>query len=154
MVHSLCEWFMQTYGDWNYQPRAFVMPISQQAKPADRAAEEETEIRLARQAETKAAQAESIPKDSRRQQVARAASQRQKTEAETRYIIDQQLRQVGWEVDTENLCFSNGTRPAKGRNIAIAEWPIDSTVGDMAVLTTLSLLGCNWLVLLSGNKLK
>ena len=20
MAHSLCEWFMQTYGDWNYQP--------------------------------------------------------------------------------------------------------------------------------------
>ena len=69
-------------------------------------------------------------KKKRRQQAARAASQRQKTEAETRYIIDQQLCQVGWEADTENLRFSNGTRPAKGRNLAIAEWPTDSTVGN------------------------
>lgn len=26
MAHSLCEWFMQTYGDWNYQTVPFVMP--------------------------------------------------------------------------------------------------------------------------------
>ena len=26
MAHSLCEWFMQTYGDWNYQHHNFVMP--------------------------------------------------------------------------------------------------------------------------------
>ena len=25
MAHSLCEWFMQTYGDWNYSHRDFVM---------------------------------------------------------------------------------------------------------------------------------
>ena len=37
---------------------------------------------------------------------------------------------MGWEADTENLRFSNGTRPAKGRNLAIAEWPTDSTVGN------------------------
>ena len=37
---------------------------------------------------------------------------------------------MGWEADTENLRFSNGTRPTKGRNLAIAEWPTDSTVGN------------------------
>ena len=26
MAHSLCEWFMQTYGDWNYSHKDFVMP--------------------------------------------------------------------------------------------------------------------------------
>ena len=46
-----------------------------------------------------------------------------KSEAETRYMIDEQLRQVGWEADTENLRYSKGTRPAKGHNMAIAEWP-------------------------------
>lgn len=85
---------------------------------------------LVKEAEEKAAASNSVTKEKRRQQAARAASQRQKTEAETRYIIDQQLRQVGWEADTENLRFSNGTRPTKGRNLAIAEWPTDSTVGN------------------------
>lgn len=130
MAHSLCEWFMQTYGDWNYQHHEFVMPAPQQAKAMDKAAEEQTETRLAQEAEEKAAQAEAISKDSRRKRASLTASQRQKTEAETRYIIDQQLRQVGWEADTENLRFSKGTRPTKGHNLAIAEWPTDSTVGN------------------------
>lgn len=130
MAHSLCEWFMQTYGDWNYQTVPFVMPTdSQEQDIAD--TDDAQEESLVKEAEEKAAaSSNSVTKEKRRQQAARAASQRQKTEAETRYIIDQQLRQVGWEADTENLRFSNGTRPTKGRNLAIAEWPTDSTVGN------------------------
>ena len=129
MAHSLCEWFMQTYGDWNYQTVPFVMPTdSQEQDIAD--TDDAQEESLVKEAEEKAAASSSVTKEKRRQQAAKAASQRQKTEAETRYIIDQQLRQVGWEADTENLRFSNGTRPAKGRNLAIAEWPTDSTVGN------------------------
>lgn len=129
MAHSLCEWFMQTYGDWNYQSIPFVMPTdSQKQDIAD--TDDAQEESLVKEAEEKAAASSSITKEKRRQQAAKAASQRQKTEAETRYIIDQQLRQVGWEADTENLRFSDGTRPAKGRNLAIAEWPTDSTVGN------------------------
>ena len=68
--------------------------------------------------------------DDRRKQAGKAAGRRFKSEAETRYLIDEQLRKVGWEVDTEKLRYSKGTRPAKGHNIAIAEWPTDSTVGN------------------------
>lgn len=129
MAHSLCEWFMQTYGDWNYQTVPFVMPTDLQKQDiAD--TDDAQEESLVKEAEEKAAASSSVTKEKRRQQAAKAASQRQKTEAETRYIIDQQLRQVGWEADTENLRFSNGTRPAKGRNLSIAEWPTDSTVGN------------------------
>lgn len=147
MAHSLCEWFMQTYGDWNYQHHEFVMPVpQQQAKTADQAAEEQEEIRLAQEAEAKAAQTEAISKDSRRRRASQTASQRQRPEAETRFLIDEQLRQVGWEADTENLRFSKGTRPAKGRNLAIAEWPTDSTVGkrgqaDYALFIGLQMVG-------------
>lgn len=131
MAHGLCEWFMQTYGNWDYQPAAFVMPLEIQSIDAsDMLSDEAQEKSLVQEAEKKAASSRSVAKDTRRQQAAKAASQRQKTEAETRYIIDQQLRQVGWEADTENLRYSNGTRPTKGRNLAIAEWPTDSTVGN------------------------
>lgn len=44
-------------------------------------------------------------------------------EAATRKIIDRQLRDAGWEVDSEALTYSRGSRPAKGKNFAIAEWP-------------------------------
>lgn len=51
-------------------------------------------------------------------------------EAETRLIIDAQLRSVGWEANTTILRYSAGTRPQKGRNLAIAEWPTLSANGD------------------------
>jgi len=41
----------------------------------------------------------------------------------TRILIDDQLRDAGWETDTQVLKHSNGTRPEKGKNIAISEWP-------------------------------
>ncbi|MDR2267743.1 MAG: type I restriction-modification system endonuclease [Christensenellaceae bacterium] len=51
-----------------------------------------------------------------------------KTEAQTRMIIDEQLNKAGWLADTTNLTYRNGTRPEKGKNIAIAEWPTDSAL--------------------------
>ena len=51
-----------------------------------------------------------------------AASKLDLDEAETRVLIDQQLRGSGWEADTRTLRHSAGVRPANGRNMAIAEW--------------------------------
>ncbi len=131
MAYSLCEWFMQTYGDWNYQSKPFVMPQNDPASVmSDKRTEQEQEDKLLQEAEAAAAAAPEVEKETRRQQAGRAAGQRVRTEVETRYLIDEQLRKVGWEADTENLRYSKGTRPAKGRNIAIAEWPTDSAVGN------------------------
>lgn len=44
-------------------------------------------------------------------------------EAATRKLIDSQLSQAGWIVDTEALTYAKGARPKKGQNLAIAEWP-------------------------------
>jgi type I restriction enzyme, R subunit len=44
-------------------------------------------------------------------------------EAATRKLIDRQLRDAGWEVDSQALTFGHGVRPTKGKNLAIAEWP-------------------------------
>ena len=41
----------------------------------------------------------------------------------TRELIDQQLREVGWEADSKNLRFNLGTRPETKTFKAIAEWP-------------------------------
>lgn len=131
MAYSLTEWFMQTYGDWNYQSKPFVMPPdSAVAVSIDKAAEEAKEDLLMDAAAKVAAAAPAVSMDDRKKQAGKAAGRRFKSEAETRYLIDEQLRKVGWEVDTEKLRYSKGTRPAKGHNIAIAEWPTDSTVGN------------------------
>jgi type I restriction enzyme R subunit len=47
-------------------------------------------------------------------------------EVTTRKLIDEQLRQAGWDADTQALRWSAGTRPQKGRNLAIAEVPTAS----------------------------
>lgn len=44
-------------------------------------------------------------------------------EAATRRLIDRQLRDCGWEVDSELLTYERGVRPTRGKNLAIAEWP-------------------------------
>jgi type I restriction enzyme R subunit len=54
-------------------------------------------------------------------------------EAATRTIIDRQLRERGWEADSESLRFGKGVRPAKGRAMAIAEWPTASGPADYAL---------------------
>ena len=130
MAYGLCEWFMQTYGDWSYKSKAFVMPEEKADVVIDKSQEEEKEERLIAEADKAAAEADPISKDQRKKQSGRAASQRYKSEAETRYLIDEQLRKVGWEADTENIRYSKGVRPEKGMNKAIAEWPTDSSVGN------------------------
>lgn len=62
-----------------------------------------------------------------------AANQIQLDEKATRELVDQQLRDAGWEADTPNLHYSNGTRPESGRYLAIAEWPTASGPADYAL---------------------
>lgn len=69
---------------------------------------------------------------------AKAASHLHLDESETRLLIDDQLRQAGWLVDSENLRFSKGTRPQKGKNMAIAEWPTESGPADYVLFVGLT----------------
>lgn len=54
-------------------------------------------------------------------------------EAETRALIDRQLRDAGWEADSTVLRYARGTRPERDRNLAIAEWPTASGPADYAL---------------------
>ncbi len=82
------------------------------------------------------------PKHSHSSSGARSASTKiDLDEAATRELIDQQLRDSGWEADTKTLRYSAGTRPAKGRNLAIAEWPTASGPADYALFVGLTLVG-------------
>lgn len=62
-------------------------------------------------------------------------------ERETRRLIDEQLRNAGWEADTEEIRYSQGVRPLKGRYLAIAEWPTDSGPADYALFAGLQIIG-------------
>ena len=66
MAYSLCEWFMQTYGDWNYQSKPFVMPVPAAKKPvapAVKAEEKAKEDELTKEAEETAAASEKVDTD-------------------------------------------------------------------------------------------
>ncbi len=70
-----------------------------------------------------------------------AAAKLDLDEAETRALIDQQLRDRGWDADTKALRHSTGVRPAKGRNMAISEWPTASGPADYALFVGTMLVG-------------
>lgn len=130
MAYSLCEWFMQTYGDLQYKHYKFVMPTEADAQSITDNDDKAAEQKMLEETEKIAAAAKAVAADERRKRALAAASQRQKSEAETRYMIDTQLRKVGWEADTENLRYGKGIRPQKGKNLAIAEWPTLSSAGN------------------------
>lgn len=70
-------------------------------------------------------------------QAAQAAEALDLDEADTRRLIDAQLRQAGWEVDSDELSYPKGARPQKGRNLAIAEWPTKSGPADYVLFAGL-----------------
>ncbi|MCK9640996.1 MAG: type I restriction-modification system endonuclease [Prolixibacteraceae bacterium] len=77
-----------------------------------------------------------------KQRSKKAALKIEMSEAETRLLIDAQLRSVGWEVDTLDLNYKlHGTLPEKGKNRAIAEWPCGSKWADYALFVGNELYG-------------
>ncbi len=67
-----------------------------------------------------------------------AAAAVQLDEADTRQLIDDQLRQAGWQVDSTTLTYAKGVRPEKGKNLAIAEWPTSSGPADYVLFAGLT----------------
>ena len=73
---------------------------------------------------------------------AKAARKIEMSEAETRLLIDAQLRAAGWEADTSTLNFKlHGTLPEKGKNKAIAEWKVGPKWADYALFIGTELYG-------------
>ena len=132
LMYELCVWYMQTYGDYNYEPTGYVQPVDMTVCLADL---EKENAELEERNQQLLIEIEQIQKnggaDSKRRTVAyQKALNVHLSEAQTRELIDEQLRKVGWEANTTELRYSKGTRPTKGKNLAIAEWPTDSNTGN------------------------
>ncbi len=132
MAFNLAAWFMEVYGEWDFKAPAFVMP-EEKAIPDYEAIIKEQEERIAAltaQVNTPVKTAASEKSKKERAEKAETVSESMDlSEAQTRYLIDEQLRRFGWEADTNEYRYSKGTRPQKGRNLAIAEWPTDTADG-------------------------
>lgn len=139
LTHKLANWFMEVYGDYNFEPKTFIMPkedTSDNEKEELRKLEEEYKKKiyeyeleldnLKSLSNNKSDRQSKLEKDERKQRSKSFVKSMNLSESETRLIIDEQLRDAGWEADTNNIRYSKGSRPTKGKNMAIAEWPTSS----------------------------
>ena len=151
MAHTLSNWFIQSYSDPTHTPVSFKMPddLSGQANYQQFMEENErlsSELEKANITLPSSITGAALKTVERRERSTMAAANLKLSEAETRYLIDEQLRKVGWEADSKSLRYSKGTRPQNGRNIAIAEWPADlndhkSGYADYALFIGAKLVG-------------
>ncbi|WP_253198565.1 type I restriction-modification system endonuclease [Clostridium estertheticum] len=148
-AYKLGVWFMQTYGEWDYELHNFVIPNDTSKEPdfESKIKQQEEKIReLTAKIKNILLPDKVISIVDRRKRSNSSVDKINISEEQTRYLIDEQLRKVGWEADTLNIRYSKKTRPHKGRNLAIAEWPTDSTVGgkgyaDYALFVGIKLVG-------------
>ncbi|GGK95648.1 type I restriction-modification system endonuclease [Deinococcus radiotolerans] len=136
-------WLIRTFHDATYTCGDFIDPP--QREDAERLRTLLAEAEQARaDAERRLKDAQSqAPKDTSGIATAanQAAARIHLSEEETRELIDAQLRAAGWETDSVQLRYAKGTRPTKGRNLAIAEWPVgDKERADYALFAGLTLV--------------
>lgn len=132
LLYELCVWYMQTYGDYSYDPVGYVQPVDitislDELEKENRELEERNEKLLV---ELQRIQKAGKSDNARRAIAYKNAVNIKLSEVQTRELIDEQLRKVGWDADTDQIRYSKGVRPVKGKNLAIAEWPTDSRTGN------------------------
>ena len=143
---KLGKWFYESYSVKNKDIAAirFSKPQDLDARHALHLLEEEHRA-LKAQYEQALAQQKTVSSEAQKAFTARAqksASKLDMDEAQTRELIDLQLRQVGWEAETKILNAKiQKTKPEKGRNMAIAEWPVKGGYADYALFIGTSLYG-------------
>ncbi|WP_248930348.1 type I restriction-modification system endonuclease [Paenibacillus hamazuiensis] len=150
LAFRLSVWFMQVYGDWEFQAPDYVEPVQQDTVAnqeqlaqltqsyEDKMEELQQELALLRQQQLTVTNEDKKKRHAKSKQAGSAFAL---TEAETRLIIDEKLRQAGWEADSQTLRYGLGVRPEKGRNLAIAEWALKTGYADYALFCGLELVG-------------
>ncbi len=147
MAYNLSNWFIEVYVNWKYRPQSFVMPEQVPAIDYEKIIQEkEAQINALNEQLSQIKIIQDVSSAERKKQSEVVSEGIDLSEAETRYLIDEQLRRVGWLVDTNEIRYSKGARPQKGVNQAIAEWPTDSKVSksgyaDYALFIGLQLVG-------------
>ena len=102
------------------EERAFWERYAAETEATARSGQERQQL-LALQATTEAAPATIQSKQ--KAAADEAAQSIDLDEAATRSLIDARFRAHGWEADSQRLRYAAGTRPMKGRNLAVASGP-------------------------------
>jgi len=155
LMYNLAVWFMETYGDWGFIAPAFVMPDenAQQDLEALLAEQEQTIKELTQRLEEVKTAASGSTKKERAKRAETVSAMMNWNEAQTRRLIDEQLRKAGWEADTQILRYSKGTRPVKGRNLAISEWPTNSAFQEHGYVDYAFFIGEKLVAVMDAKKM-
>lgn len=145
---KIARWFYQSYSDENESLSAikFQLPPKLDARHALHELEKE-HAELQKNFEKLLEERDKSALSTEKQEEIRVRSQKaaskiEMSEAETRTLIDEQLRLAGWEVDTNTINFKkNKTLPQRGKNLAIAEWPCGDKWADYALFVGFELYG-------------
>jgi type I restriction enzyme R subunit len=143
---KLSKWFYQTYGSTNIDNVRFSPPKNLDTRHALHVLSGEfSELEKKYNALFKEREIKEQPQEEKIEILKRsekAALKLDWDEKETRKLIDKQLRDAGWEVETGVLDYKkNKTIPEKGRNMAISEWPVGSKWADYALFIGTDLYG-------------
>lgn len=143
-IFTLSKWFYETYENDYIEGKVYELPREQSKVETEKLNEKLAE--LTEQIQDYQTKIEILNQSkqtisSRRIKSIESASRINWNEQETRIeLIDKQLRDAGWECDTEKINYKHyKTLPQKGRNIAIAEWPCGSKYADYALFIGLEL---------------
>lgn len=145
---KVAKWFYQTYSQANedLSEIKFRIPPNLDARHALHLLEQENkELEAKYQKLLEERETGPIPKEKAEEiktRSTRAARNIEMSEAETRELIDTQLRLAGWEVDTNTLNYKlHKTRPERNKAMAIAEWPVGSRWADYGLFIDRQLYG-------------
>ncbi|MBK8506711.1 MAG: type I restriction-modification system endonuclease [Saprospiraceae bacterium] len=145
---KVAKWFYETYSEENQDITSlkFSLPPDLDARHAIHTLEQEKAALEAKyNALLEARKTGEIPEEKAQEIKARsqeAARKIEMSEAETRELIDAQLRQAGWEADTTMLNYKiHRSKPQRGKFLAIAEWPAGPKWADYALFIGTELYG-------------
>ncbi len=144
---KIVKWFYAVYDDDSVQAEYIEPEVQLDDSIKVKELEEELlnvkeEVKNYEEKLKKLTEVSSEQKTERKERANRIVLKTEETEAETRERIDQQLRDAGWECDTETINFKkHKSLPEKGKNKAIAEWKCDTKWADYALFNGLELIG-------------
>lgn len=155
MAYKLARWFAHSYGEGTMGHQEFVLPEKNAVSLSELKSEKESQDIVIEQLKVQLSELqkqkdylkesqskEFISKQKERIQKSKTyANSIEFSEKETRKIIDFQLKEMGWEADSENLKYAKGIRPQKGKDLAIAEFPTEKGFADYALFAGLKLVG-------------
>ena len=145
-IVKVLRWFYAVYEE-EVLVEDFIEPVNQ-ADDSEKVKELEAELAAAKEAvknfEEKVKKLSIVTTEEKTERIAKANKavfRSEESEAETRERIDQQLREAGWECDSNSINFKkNKTLPEKGKNKAIAEWKCGTKWADYALFCGLQLV--------------